>query len=154
MVDEVIHARLVGELARRMGATIEAPTIVPAHEPTLAELARENAIEGQVAETFGALLATCQGQLATDPAVRAVFARIAIDEARHAAFAHELAPWLEAQLDDGTRAEIAAARRAAVANIVEQFDVHVSAADRAVLGIPDAARLRIAAAQTFDTLGA
>ena len=152
MIDEVIHARLTARLAWRMGATVEAPVIADAHEPTLAELARENAVEGQVAETFGALLAMCQGQLAEDPEVRAVFARIAVDEARHAALAHELAPWFDAQLDAETRAAIAAARREATANIVEQFDVEVSEDERAVLGIPDGAQLRAAAAQTFAML--
>jgi hypothetical protein len=153
MIDEVIHARLTAQLARRMGATVEAP-VIAAHVPTLAELARENAVEGQVAETFGALLATCQGQLATDPEVRAVFARIAVDEARHAALAHELAPWFGAQLDDATRAEIEVARRAAIANIADGFDANVSDEDRALLGIPDAPALRAAAAHAFAMLAA
>jgi len=152
ILDEVIHARLTAQLARRMGATIEAPVIASATEPTLAELARENAVEGQVAETFGALLATCQAQLAPDPAIRGVFARIAVDEARHAALAHELAPWFETQLDDATRSAIAAARRAAAATIVDSFDVRVGEEDRAMLGIPDAAGLRVAAAQMFAAL--
>lgn len=152
IADEVIHARLVGKLARRMGAAVEAPVIARAGEPALAEVARENAIEGQVHETFGALLATCQAQLATDPAVRGVFARIAVDEARHAALAHELAPWFDAQLDATARTAIAAARRAAVVAVVDTFDAHVAPAERALLGIPDAARLRVAAAQTFASL--
>jgi hypothetical protein len=128
--------------------------VIAAHEPTIAELARENAVEGQVAETFGALLATCQGQLATDPEVRSVFARIAIDEARHAELAHELAPWFDAQLDDETRAKVAAARSEATASIVAGFDANVSEDDRAVLGIPDAAGLRAAAAHAFAMLAA
>ena len=96
MLDEVIHAGLTARLARPMGAKIEAPVIASAGEPTLVELAHENAVEGQVAETFGALLATCQAQLATEPQMRGVFARIAVDEARHAALAHELAGWFDA----------------------------------------------------------
>lgn len=154
MIDEVIHARLTARLAWRMGARVEAPVIAKAHGPTISELALENAVEGQVAETFGALLATCQGQLAEDAEVRAVFARIAVDEARHAELAHELAPWFDAQLDDETRAAIAAARREATASIVERFDVEVSDADRMLLGIPDRVSLRAAAAQTFAMLAA
>ena len=84
--------------------------------------------------------------------MRGVFARIAIDEARHAALAHELAPWFETQLDDATRSAIAAARRAAAATIVDSFDVRVGEEDRAMLGIPDAAGLRVAAAQMFAAL--
>jgi hypothetical protein len=152
ILDEVIHARLTAELARALGAETIAAPVIAAHEPTLVELARENAVEGQVAETFGALLATCQGQLATDPAVRAVFAVIARDEARHAQLAHELAPWFDGQLDEATRAEIAQARRDAVATIVRTFDVHVGAEDRALLGIPSAIDLRAAANVTFAAL--
>ena len=152
ILDEVIHAGLTAQLARAMGAEIEAPVIASAGEPTLVELAHENAVEGQVAETFGALLATCQAQLATEPQIRGVFARIAIDEARHAALAHELAGWFDSVLDDDQRAAIARARCAAAANIVAQFDVQLDDADQVILGIPDAGALRLAAAHTFAAL--
>jgi hypothetical protein len=152
ILDEIVHARLTARLARRLGATIEVPVIARTDEPTLEQLALENAVEGQVAETFGALLATCQGQLATDPAVRAVFTQIAIDETRHAALAHELARWFDTAVDGETRLAIAKARREAAATIVDQFDVHLSATDRALLGIPDVDLLRIAAARTFVAL--
>lgn len=151
MLDEVVHAHLTARLARAMGAIAEAPVIANAHEPTLAELAHENAVEGQVAETFGALLAVCQSQLATDASVRGVFARIALDEARHAQLAHDLAPWFDAHLTVGERAAIAGARRAAAATIVDRFDVQLDAHDRALLGIPDATQLRAAAARVLTT---
>lgn len=153
ILDEIVHARLVARLAVRMGAAVAPPVIAPAAaEPTLVELAHENAVEGQVAEMFGALLATCQAQLAADPAVRGVFARIAIDEARHAQLAHALAPWFEARLVRDARASVAAARREAAARIVDAFDVQVGAGERALLGIPDAGRLRAAAAHAFAAL--
>jgi hypothetical protein len=149
MRDEVVHAHLTARLARAMGARIEAPVIADAPEPTLAELAHENAVEGQVAETFGALVAICQAQLARDAGVRGVFARIAIDEARHAQLAHDLAPWLDARLLPSERGAIAAARRAAAVDIVDRFDVQLGADACALLGIPDARQLRAAAADAF-----
>ena len=152
ILDEIVHARLVARLAWRRGAVVDVPAIAERPEPTLFELARENAIEGQVAETFGALLATCQAQLATDADVRGVFARIAEDEARHAALAHELAGWFDAQLGAGERAAIDQARRAAAGAIVHEYSVDLDVADRASLGIPDAARLRVAAAHAFASL--
>lgn len=151
ILDEVVHAHLTAQLARAMGATVEAPRIVSCHEPTLAELAHENAVEGQVAERFGALLATCQAQLATDTRVRSVFARIAIDEARHAELAASLAVWFDTVIDAETRTAIAAARRDAIANILVNFDTGLDDADRAWLGIPDAAPLRAAAARVLTT---
>ena len=51
------------------------------------EIARENAEEGCVRETFGALLAAHQAAYACDPEVREVMTRIAGDELRHAALA-------------------------------------------------------------------
>lgn len=153
VVDEVVHAKLVGDLARRMGASVRSPVIAQQDGvPSIEELARENAIEGQVAELFGALLATCQAQLATDPAVRGVFALIARDETRHAQLAQQLAPWFASRLDAPTNAAIEAARQAAITGIVDSFDVHVAAAERTLLGIPEAERLRTAAAALFVTM--
>jgi hypothetical protein len=154
IIDEVIHARLTAQLARRFGGTVEAPVIAAVSEPTLAELARENALEGQVAETFGALLATCQAQLATDPEIRGVFARISVDEARHAALAHELAQWFAGVVDAETLAAIAVEQRHAATNVCGQLDAVLSEDDRALLGIPDVTRLRTATAQTFAMLAA
>lgn len=151
ILDEIVHAHLTAQLARAMGATPEAPVIGPAHAPSLAELARENAVDGQVAELFGALLATCQAQLATDPATRAVFARIAIDEARHAELAQDLAVWLDTVIDDDTRSAVAVARRVATAEILASYDPQLTDADRRLLGIPDAAALRLAAARVLTT---
>lgn len=152
ILDEIVHARLVARLAWRHGAVVDVPAIADRDEPTLFDLARENAVEGQVAETFGALLATCQAQLATDAGVRGVFARIAMDEARHAALAHELAAWFDARLDAGERAAIDQARRAAAAAIVRDFAVDLDDSERARLGIPDAPQLRAAAAHAFASL--
>jgi hypothetical protein len=151
--DEIRHARVVGGLARRMGAVVDAPVIADVAEPTPVEIARENAVEGQVAETLGVLVATCQGRAANDPAMRAVFGAIARDEARHAALAYRLGTWLEPRLTATERAQVADARRAAIATIVDQIGVGLAPRDRAVLGIPPVGRLRAAAAAMFAELG-
>lgn len=150
ILDEIVHAHLTAQLARARGAVVEMPVIASRGTPTLAELALENAVEGQVAELFGALVATCQGQLATDPAIRAVFARIALDEARHAQLAHALAAWFDTVLDEQARAAVAEARRRATAEILA-YDPRLDADTRALLGIPDAPSLRRAAAAIFTT---
>jgi rubrerythrin len=152
IADEIVHARIVARLARSHGASPQNPEISEQAEPSLAQLAHENAVEGQVAETFGALIATCQAQHATDPEIRAVFSKIARDEARHAALAHRLAPWLERQLAPDERAAVVDARRSAVAAIAQSGDLGLSAADRELLGVPAPDRLRVAAAATFAAL--
>ena len=50
----------------------------------LEAIAIENAVEGCVRESFGALLATWQAKTAGDARVRAAMKRIARDETRHA----------------------------------------------------------------------
>jgi hypothetical protein len=154
IADELVHAQLVAGLAVAAGARVEPPVIAAAAEPSLEQLATENAVEGQVAETFGALVAACQAQLAPDPRIRAVFARIARDEAAHAALAHQLAPWLAARLDRPARARVADARRAAIDGLLARPGLGLDAAARAALGVPPPARLRAASARAFAALAA
>jgi hypothetical protein len=152
IADELAHAAAVGRLARRFGGSVEAPVIADSGVPTLEALAIENAVEGQVGETFGALVAACQGRAAIDVEVRAVFAAIARDEARHAALAHQLAPWFERRLELLERNAVARARQQAIARVVAGCDFGLASDEREVLGLPEPDRLRAAALQLFATL--
>ena len=60
-VDERRHAQITAGQARRFGAEPATPAIAPAAPRDLERLARENAVEGCVRETFGALVAGWQG---------------------------------------------------------------------------------------------
>jgi hypothetical protein len=141
---------MVSRLARRAGATVEPPTIRTVPEPSLFELAQENAVEGQVGETFGALLAVCQAHSATDPEIRASSTQIARDETAHADLAYRLARWLDPQLTLEQRAAVRAARDGAIAAL--RFEDGLSAHDRRWLGIPDPAALQAAATAMFASL--
>ncbi|MCY1008004.1 hypothetical protein OV079_21085 [Nannocystis pusilla] len=79
---------------------LEVPTAVR----SLEALARENAVEGCVRETFGALVARYQASVAADEPLRRLFAAIAEDELDHAALAWDVATWLNGQLDEAARA--------------------------------------------------
>jgi hypothetical protein len=116
--DEVRHARMATTLARRAGVTPRAPRIEPRSVRTLEAIAIENAAEGCVRETFGALLATHQARAATSADLRRTFARIAKDETRHAALAWRVARWLDGRLDRGARLRVRAARRVAAERLV------------------------------------
>ncbi len=153
IADELAHAAMMGALARRYGARVEAPDVAPAEEPALAQLAIENAAEGQVGETFGALVAACQARAAADPDVRAVFAQIAADEARHAALAHHLALWFERRLGWRERNAVARARQDAIARVIAtSCDMGLAADERELLGVPAPDRLRAAAMQLFASV--
>jgi hypothetical protein len=56
-------------------------------------MAEENATEGAVYETYGALVATFQAERAATPLLRRTFARIAADERRHARLAAHVHRW-------------------------------------------------------------
>lgn len=115
--DEVRHARATSRLAKRFGGDPPAVRVAPQRRRPLAALALENAVEGCVRETFGALLASYQARCARDAEIRSVMTRIALDETRHAALAWAIAREIEPRLDDRTRRRIARARARAVAKL-------------------------------------
>ena len=111
--DEVRHAALVGQLAARYGARPPRPEVTLPALRSLAEIAVENAVEGCVRETFGAVLALWQSRAARDPMIRDAFGVIARDEARHAALAWAVDAWIATKIDADARARVAAARAVA-----------------------------------------
>ena len=128
--DEARHARAMTSLARREGAApLSAARVVAAQARGLEEIARENAVEGCVFETYGALLAMWQGENAEGAALRGSLRRIARDETRHAALAWSMARWAEQRLDRAAQLRVADARSAAVGELRRR----VSGADPALV---------------------
>jgi len=117
--DEVRHAAGFAGLRERLSTTdCASPAIeVPAAVRSLEALALENAIEGCVRETFGALVARYQASVAADEPLRRLFAAIADDELNHAALAWDVATWLNGQLDEAARARVSAAEAAELARL-------------------------------------
>jgi hypothetical protein len=116
--DEIRHARAMTALARRHGAVVSVDEIATPAMRDLETIARENAIEGCVHETWGALLAHHQAMTADDPTVRAVMARIARDETQHAALGWQIAAWAKGRLDRDARDRVARAMRDASDRLV------------------------------------
>jgi hypothetical protein len=139
--DEVRHARRMTRLAARYGSSVEAPRIRrPSRMRSAVEIARENAIEGCVRESFGALLAWQQAALARDPVVAEVMLEIAQDETRHAELAWRVASWLEPQLPARERAAVSGARSQALRQLDAEIAADPLPSDaRAAIGWPSAA---------------
>jgi len=135
--DEVRHARAMGALARREGARVEGPARPPAELRPLEVMATENAVEGCVRETMGALIATAQATASRDPRVREAMRRIARDEQRHAALAWRVAAWADTKLDAGARGRVAAARRRAALGLRAELSTPWPASLRAAAGLPE-----------------
>ncbi len=136
--DEVRHTRATARLARRFGGAPKLPKVLRGSLRSLEALAIENAAEGCVRETFGALLARHQAEHAADAEVRAEMARIADDETRHAALAWAVAHWAEGQLDEGARARVRAAREEAVRELRRDAAHPTPAALTETAGLPSA----------------
>lgn len=147
--DEIRHAAVTARLARRWGARPQAPRVRPIAARSLADVAADNAAEGCVRETFGALVATLQARRAADPIVRGAMRRIAIDETRHAALSWALARWADARMSPAERRRVRAHARAAADRFAyELVGEHPDAVHRAAgLPRPDEARALFVALQ-------
>jgi hypothetical protein len=98
IADELEHARLCYGLAGAYGGHAVGPGPMPVDGalPTdvdLAGIVASAVVEGCVGETLAALQARVASTCACDPVVRAVLARIADDETRHAALAWRFVAW-------------------------------------------------------------
>jgi rubrerythrin len=108
--DEARHARIARRLARARGAAVQRLERPRFEARTDVALARENAIEGCVNETYGATVATWLAATVTDPELAGAFAEIARDERAHAALAWDVAAWITARLSPEDAADVARAR--------------------------------------------
>jgi hypothetical protein len=113
--DEIRHARMMRSLARGHGVEVDEVAIDELPIRDLEAIAVEDAVEGCVRETYGALVATFQAKQARDPRIAAVMARIAEDETRHAELSWSVLRWALERLDDDARARVSRATSDAAA---------------------------------------
>lgn len=134
--EERRHARVTRHIALAHGSAPPRVKLSPRAPRALAEVALENAVEGCVRETYGALVAHWQREHAEDLAVREAMAVIAEDETRHAALAWSVHAWVAPRLDDATREAVRAARERAVDALARELDAEVPAALVRGAGLP------------------
>jgi hypothetical protein len=137
--DEVRHTRDTARLARRFHGTVRAPLIEPRPVRSLESFAEDNAAEGCVRETFGALFGHYQAATARDPEIAEVMHQIADDETRHAALSHRIARWVEPRLTAAGRKRVASARATALTTLFRELQAEPAPELRALAGVPDAA---------------
>lgn len=107
--DEIRHARSMRAIALRFGARAPRPVATAPAPRSLEAMALENAVEGCVRETYGALLATWQAGHVQDARIAAELARIAKDETEHAALSWQVHAWALRRLSEDARARVEAA---------------------------------------------
>jgi hypothetical protein len=136
-VDERRHADAIGRLAARRGAVPPAVHVNRGPIRDIEAVARENAVEGCVRETYAAMLAFRQARAATDPAIRTALAGIARDETRHAALAWAVDRWSQALLSPAARRRVREARHEAIDRLVDARLATLPGDGRAQAGLPD-----------------
>jgi hypothetical protein len=151
--DERRHARATKALANAFGVEVAPVERDAAPLRSLAELALENAVEGCVRETWGALVALRQASRAREPAVRATMSHIARDEARHAQLAWAVDAWLRPRLSPAERQQVLAARRAAVNELARELRSPLPLFERERLGLPGAGEAAAMLAELDRSLG-
>jgi hypothetical protein len=116
--DEVRHTAMTTRLARRRGVTPAVPDRPSTmHVRALVEVAVENAVEGRVRETYGALIALVEAFSSPDRSLRRPMRAIAADECRHAELAWAVHAWAMLRLTDDERRAVARAMKDAIAEI-------------------------------------
>jgi hypothetical protein len=118
--DEIRHARMMSDLARAAGAGVAAAEVEPVAVRPLDELAVENAVEGCVRETLGAMIAFAQSSRTRDPVLSSVLGAIAVDEMRHGNLSWAIDNWVNRQLDAPARRRVDEARGQALRDWVEK----------------------------------
>lgn len=152
--DEVRHFHVTSGLARRYGAEPLACEVARGEPRSLFAVALENAVEGCVRETYGALVAHHQALSAADREVARAFAAIAEDETRHAELSWKIASWIEPRLDEAERRELALARARAVAELRAEMQLATDPELVRVAGLPDARAAVALLDHVTDTLWA
>jgi hypothetical protein len=152
--DEVRHAELVGDLARARGGEPVEPEVAALSLRSLEEIALENAVEGCVRETYGALVGGYQAEHASDPQLGAGMAELAEDEGRHAALAHGVNRWIMEKLDAGARQRVVRAQRRAIVELVCETAQNVDPELRMSAGLPSPQLARLLIGELMQQLWA
>jgi hypothetical protein len=143
--DEIRHARRTSALARARGAAVSFGSTEPPAPRSVEAIAIENAVEGCVRETFGALVAHWQAREASDPVVRDAMKRIARDETRHAALSWSIDAWARSRLGRAARTRVDDARNAAARTLAPTGTRGTTEAFAAKIGLPSLAHERVLA---------
>ncbi|MFO0664848.1 MAG: ferritin-like domain-containing protein [Polyangiaceae bacterium] len=117
--DERRHAHAMGELVDESAVI---PSVLPRNRSAL-EIAIDNACEGMVRETYGAVVGLVQAANASRKDIRDAFARIAPDELEHASLSWRIGEYLDTLLTEGERALVRRAAREAVASLERELMV-------------------------------
>jgi hypothetical protein len=134
--DEVRHSQAIERLARARGGAPVAAVVAHLPARSLEEIALENAVEGCVRETYGALVGGYQALCARDLELYAAMQPIAEDETRHAGLSHRVHAWLWTKLDAAARQRVRHAQQRAIFALAAELHTPMDESLRRALGLP------------------
>ncbi len=137
--DEMRHARTMRTLARRFGVEPTWPEAQDLPVRPLVDVARENAAEGCVRETYGAVLGLVGAERASNAEVRAAMRSIAHDECGHAELSWRVAAWAASRLGRRDREAVRRALRAAAHRLLVGGEDENASQGRILTGMPSGA---------------
>ncbi|MCA9626649.1 MAG: hypothetical protein KC766_03235 [Myxococcales bacterium] len=138
--DEERHVAILDRLAQDFGGERVEPEVRDLGVRSAYDVALENAVEGCVRESYGALVGLWQSERAADAGVRDALREVAEDELRHAALSWRVAAWLEPRLTEQERLRVAQAQRAALVALHDECAVEPASELVETAGLPTAAQ--------------
>ncbi|MFO0559622.1 MAG: hypothetical protein U0269_16510 [Polyangiales bacterium] len=137
------HFDALAFFARREGVEPKVSGAAALRSRSLFEIALENAGEGCVRETLGAVVMDYQARHADDPALREALAKIADEESMHSAWSWALDHWARTVLDAPSVAQLDRARDRAIAELAHSMGAQDPSPELAArAGMPSAAVVR------------
>jgi hypothetical protein len=152
--DSIRHTRFADGLSLRFESEPERPMIHGCRIRTLAQLAKDNAVEGCIREAWSAALALWQAEYARAPIVREAMRDFAHDKMRHAQLAWEIHRWATGRLEESELAAVDEASRRAIARIFRAPVPLLSPATRRTVGLPEPETAQALAHAVLDGIGA
>lgn len=139
--DEVRHTEMTRALARRFGGAPLIASVGAVDVRPFFEVARENAVEGCVRETYGAVVALVRAARSKDPHLREAMLSIARDECKHAELSWRIIAWTLPRLGAAEREDLLSSMDRVVRELAIAGD-EASGESRSFLGIPSARERR------------
>lgn len=134
--DEQRHTLIMTELATRFGGSAGHQDVARGDVRSLSAIAIENAVEGCIRETYGALVAIYQSERAMEPDVRRAMKEIAPDECRHAELAWDVAAFCDERLDAPSRDAVKRAMRESLDALRADLEASIDDDAWRVAGLP------------------
>lgn len=132
----VQHAHMAQELAERFGVEPITPLFGELAPRGLMLAAIDNAVEGCIRQTYGALVVSFQAKAARDLVIRNGMISVAPEKRHHAALSWRAGIWFERKLSEDDVGRLRRAEQEELAALGRELDAGLSPFETSLLGLP------------------